>query len=357
MKSPLLEVLAHEAAKSQGAARQTAHVAVLGYAANVSNDFVYHFVDAVDWLSARQYFVPGRPPSFEVDGIGLFGVAIGLRALGPLKAKSARDWLENLLQQTLKYRRPSDWNETLIRAALELLLEGPVGKSEGVFPDLRAALCGKGLAQTTAATRADAWDLISGLSSLDDMTRAAAQVAATAFLLRDTAAVRLGSTTLEDVGRLLSGVSRSMRRWAWDASPRTPRSRPARWDIENEYHVQDMLWSVIAPVFPDLDDEEWLKSLGHHHPRADLAIPSLKLIIEVKFLRKATPSALSDIIKEVAADASTYLREDSPFHQIIAFIWDDTATTEQHAELRQGLLSIKGVADTIILPRPKKMIR
>src|ERR1700730_1773369 len=81
------------------------------------------------------------------------------------------------------------------------------------------------------------------------------------------------------------GVTRSMRRWSWDDVPRTRNSVAARWDIGNEYQVQDMLWAILAPIFPDVDDEEWLKSLGQHRPRTDLAIPSLELIVEGKFLR------------------------------------------------------------------------
>jgi hypothetical protein len=163
---------------------------------------------------------------------------------------------------------------------------------------------------------------------------------------------------VEDVAKLLSGIAeRSMRRWVWEETGRTKNSAPAKWNVENEYHVQDILWAVLAPVFPDLDDEEWLKSLGQHHPRADLAIPSLKIIIEVKFLRSNRPSALSGLIQEVAADASTYLRDGTNFDHMIPFVWDDTATTEQHSELRQGLLGLRGVRDVVILPRPQRMQR
>jgi hypothetical protein len=153
------------------------------------------------------------------------------------------------------------------------------------------------------------------------------------------------------------GVTRSMRRWSWDDVPRTRNSVAARWDIGNEYHVQDMLWAILAPIFPDLDDEEWLKSLGQHRPRADLAIPSLELIVEVKFLRPGGKSMFSDVIQEVATDASTYLQDGSDYRHIIAFVWDDAARTEEHAELRQGLLRIRGVFAAIVLPRPSKMKR
>jgi REase_DpnII-MboI len=232
------------------------------------------------------------------------------------------------------------------------------GASDKVSADLRAALGSKSLMQTTAAVRATAWDIISGVDSSDDgMTRAAAQGTALAYLLRDASNLRFGSVTVDDVARLLQGVARSLRYWAWDTEPRTTNSALAHWDVENEYHVQDMLGAILAPYFPDLDDEEWLKSLGQHHPRADFAIPSLNLIIEVKFLRQGSTSALSKLIQEVAADASTYLQEGSSYRNIIAFVWDDSASTEHHPELRQGLTRITGVHDAIILPRPAKMIR
>ena len=103
-------------------------------------------------------------------------------------------------------------------------------------------------------------------------------------------------------------------------------------------------------------NEEWLKSLGQHQPRADLAIPSLELIIEVKFIRPGGRS-FTTVIQEVASDASTYLQEGSGYRQIIAFVWDDAARTEEHGELRQGLMRIRGVHDAIVLPRPSRMDR
>jgi hypothetical protein len=92
-----------------------------------------------------------------------------------------------------------------------------------------------------------------------------------------------------------------------------------------------------------------------------IRVPTLRslhygVIIEVKFARKDGKS-FSDLIQEVAADASTYLQDGSGYTSIIAFIWDDAARTEEHAELRQGLLRIRGVVDAIVLSRPQKMDR
>ena len=42
---------------------------------------------------------------------------------------------------------------------------------------------------------------------------------------------------------------------------------------------------VLAPLFSDLESEPYSKKLGFVQPRADLTIPSLRLIIEAKFAR------------------------------------------------------------------------
>jgi hypothetical protein len=257
------------------------------------------FTAALEWLRQREYFTPGRPLTFEVDGLGLLGTAVGIRRLVDNEQIPARTWFEPLLRRSLGLAQVVDWNASLIAAALCVITEEP----EELADDLRVALAAKSLMSATTAARTTAADIIFELhGSTDGMTRAAVQLAALTYLLRDASTLRLGTASIEEVARLLEGVSRSMRRWSWENVPRTPRSPLARWEIANEYHVQDMLWAILAPVFSDLDDEEWLKSLGHHHPRADLAIPSLELIIEVKFMRPGGRSVFSSITQGVAAE-------------------------------------------------------
>lgn len=357
-QAALLRKLAVEAMAAMASVgpRQSSNAAVLGYAANIDASFKSSFDEAVTWLRERQYFSPGRAPGFEVDGLGLLGVSVGMLNSDGAADSPSRGWLKGLLGKSLALGRTPDWNEAMIAAAAEAMgaLAAP---SDLVSNDLRVALAGKGVSYATQAARASAWTLIAGLAGADDgMTRAAAQASALAALVRESSTLRTGSSSVADVANILGGTARSMRRWTWESKPRTPKSETARWVIDNEYHVQDMLWAILAPTFPDLDDEEWLKSLGQHHPRADLAIPSLRVIVEVKFARKGG-KPFSALIQEVAADASTYLQDGSAYTSIVAFVWDDGARTEEHAELRQGLLRLPGVADAVILPRPSKMVR
>jgi len=120
----------------------------------------------------------------------------------------------------------------------------------------------------------------------------------------------LGSFSLEDVSELLTRVEAGLRRWTWEDKSRTQGGKPRQWYIENEYHVQNLLYFLLAAVFADIGEEESPISVGQKKPRVDLEIPSLKLVIEIKFwYRKDKPQK---IIGEIAEDTALYLAEGSP---------------------------------------------
>ena len=98
-QAPVLLSLAIEATAAERPSRQTAHAAVLGYAASLDATFVTPFAEAVTWLRERQYFTPGRPPTFEADGLGLLGVAVGIIRLDAEARAPAQRWLEELLKR------------------------------------------------------------------------------------------------------------------------------------------------------------------------------------------------------------------------------------------------------------------
>ncbi|MEG4353155.1 hypothetical protein QUA70_25105 [Microcoleus sp. LAD1_D5] len=163
----------------------------------------------------------------------------------------------------------------------------------------------------------------------------------------------LGSFSLEDVSKLLKRVPAGLRRWTWEEKPRTKGGTPRQWYIENEYHVQNLLYFLLAAVFADIREEEYTRSVGQKKPRVDLEIPSLKLVIEIKFwYRNDKPQK---IIGEIAEDTSLYLAQGSPHEQMIAFIWDDSCRTEEHDLLDSGLKNLKGIFDVVIVSRPGRM--
>jgi hypothetical protein len=163
----------------------------------------------------------------------------------------------------------------------------------------------------------------------------------------------LGSFSLEDVSKLLKRVPAGLRRWTWEDKSRTLNGQPRQWYIDNEYHVQNLLYFLLAAVFPDIREEEYTRSVGQKKPRVDLEIPSLKLVIEIKFwYRKDNPQK---IIGEIAEDTSLYLAQGSPHEQMIAFIWDDSRRTEEHDLLESGIKTLPGIFDVVIVSRPASM--
>lgn len=160
--------------------------------------------------------------------------------------------------------------------------------------------------------------------------------------------------TVESVSQILRRVPAGLRRWTWEGRSRTGLSGSQRtWCIDNEYHVQNLLWFLLSPIFPDLKDEEYAAGVGTLHPRTDFYVPHLRLVIEVKFWRCGL--SLKKVIEEIAADASLYLTEESPYERIVAFVWDDGARSEQHDALTKGLKSITGVVDAVVISRPATM--
>lgn len=159
-----------------------------------------------------------------------------------------------------------------------------------------------------------------------------------------------GSLNIQEIGNLLSRVNAGLHRWTWEKRRRTGRGQPRKWFIDNEYHVQNLLYFLLVPVFADLRYEEYTPAVSSIGSRADLALPSLNLIIEVKFMRRGENP--QHIIRQISEDAGLYLAEGSNYDKIIAFIWDDSQRTQDHEVLVNDLKRLPGVVDAIVIPRP-----
>ena len=163
---------------------------------------------------------------------------------------------------------------------------------------------------------------------------------------------RMGRLEPSDILTVLEGVHRSLRRWTWDLQAKTRNSSAMHWDVQNEYHVQNLLYAILAPLFPDLNDEETISPVGQKNPRVDLSIPSLRTIIEVKFLRPGVP--VQKMISEIAEDVGLY-NTDPRWSTLIPFIWDDSGRSEEHAKLIEGLKKFEFVLGAVVISRPGKM--
>jgi hypothetical protein len=341
------------AALGVGAQRTAAHVAALGYASAASMggpELDAVLLDGLGWLGERAWFRPQQPLTLEADGIAALGISLGAKHLESTQA----EWLKNLVVRSAQMPDLSPLSRSLFIAACEVI--GAPGRQTliGLTACARMALAARGIGQTPSeAITGNAWR--EAIHYATGSAPEAALALATLNALTDSSLpARLGRLEVSDVVRILQGVQHSLRRWAWEDAPRTSNSGIARWDIENEYHVQALLWAVLAPIFPDLSDEQTLPPVGQKYPRVDLAITSMGLVVEAKFVRPQT--RFQDIIGEIAEDASLY-GTDLRLKHLVPFIWDDSARSEEHPTLLRGLQQLPMVAGAIVVSRPGKMQR
>jgi REase_DpnII-MboI len=293
--------------------------------------------------------------------VALLGLALGARFLRGEELETTSKWMLGFVPRAAQLPAIEGWQRCFFAATLHAFgsTDVPFPKDSSVA-DVRTAFRARSIDPgETSKEQAEADEHMTlGLFKqqiADDLpvVRAALRLAAFSWICRSAPVIVPGRIAINNITELLKRVPAGLRRWAWDEKPRTKGGEARKWHIDHEYHVQDLLYFLLAPIFPDLKDEEYFSSLGQKQPRTDLFIPSMKLIIEVKFLRQT--DKVTKIIDEVAADASLYLKEGTDYLGIIAFVWDASQRVEEHALLQEGLRQIRGVLDAIIVSRPGRM--
>ncbi len=327
-------------------------IAAAGYA--LANDpsrdgLVAAFKGAFEHLSGRKFFAEGRTPRFEVDGVALLGVALGAKAAGIPQA-GAR-WLENLLQRSSRTLQADRWQRDLVEVARGIINPN----HEMSIEDIRVRTAF--LATSSEQERQAAWAGMIARAGESDAVQVAVNRAVFERCAAVLAGLTIGGAGVAGLVSILEGLAQSMSHWTYETSPRVKGVTPQQWEVAHEYHVQNLLWTLLRPVFLDLVDEQSLPKVGHKTPRYDLGVPSLGTIIEVKYMRMAGSGACRKITEEIAADRSLYLSRTTGYSKLIAFIWDDCRQTEEYQTLKAGLEGMEGIDRVIILPRPSRMSR
>jgi hypothetical protein len=317
--------------------------------------------EGLDWLFGRSAEIAGEPAPFFTDGVALLGVALGAHFLNGDLMRRAREWMLTFVPRAAKLPAVEAWQQVLLASALYV-----VGSDETKLPtgadvaDVRTALRARAvLPETSNKDESEADERLTlGLlkrQAANDLAavRAAMRLAAFSWIRRSAPVVVPGRATVQNVIALLDSIPAGLRRWTWEDKSRTGKGEPRKWHIDHEYHVQNLLYVLLAPLFPDLKDEEYFSSVGQKQPRTDLFIPSMKLVVEVKFLRST--EKVTKVIEEVAEDASLYLADGSDYSGLIAFVWDDSRRAEEHPLLKNGLLKIRGILGAVVISRPGSM--
>lgn len=172
---------------------------------------------------------------------------------------------------------------------------------------------------------------------------------------QDVAVVPPKGWSLEDLLGFLEHIPVGLKRWTWEDARRTRGAEPVKWRVENEYHAQNLLYILLAPIFNDIADEVNLQPVGQKNPRIDLYLPSLHTVIEVKY-RKDMKKSFPTLIGEIAEDASLY-RADAKYKdaRIVSFLWDCTRATQEHTKFKEGVLKIDGINGCVVVSAPSTM--
>lgn len=67
---------------------------------------------------------------------------------------------------------------------------------------------------------------------------------------KENATVPPNLWSLQDIVNFLEKIPAGLKRWTWESQPRTRNSRAVKWTVENEYHVQNLLYIMLGPIFP-----------------------------------------------------------------------------------------------------------
>jgi hypothetical protein len=355
------------AMQRSGAQQDFQTVATLGFAKEsglLGPEAAVTLKQGLERLAGRNPVVDEIPMPFCSDAVGILGVALGTRSLADSGVSSQMvTWLSRFLSNIYILDGTENWQRSLFQAA-DHVLGGGIKLSASAHSqaeDVRIALAAKNALPRSSAVQAEQEEegalsliLAQGTTKVS-YERAAIRLAALEYIVRAAPAVVPGRIGAQDLVRLLNRVPAGLRQWTWETQPRTPNGTARQWHVDNEYHVQNLLWLLLAPIFPDLDDEQYLAKIGQKSPRADLHIPSMKLIVEAKFLRPG--DKMQKVIDEISSDASLYSAMGNDCSGVIPFIWDDSARSQEHDYLRQGLRKLPNIIDAVTVARPSDWVR
>jgi hypothetical protein len=332
------------------------HVAALGYFlwANRTSKFMPQLLDGLGRIRERDAF-KGEHLTIAHNPTRLLGIILGSLAAGDACADTL-SWCRDVLEK-LEQKGEADF-DPLVPYLFYRALNRKINISrqrKGTLYEVALLdwVIRQGMHQTEPTLEQLQEDRQKILFEATTNLRFESASQAAFILTSVTSSIfhALGNVALN--ARHVAGVLRNfepaMKRWRCDGDEL---QRPIRWPITQEREVQDILWLVLRSYFPDVVDEDTLPKLGHSTYKADFGIGSLKLIIEAKFA--ISKDDFKKIEKEVQEDCIPYLR-DLRYESLIVFIYDDSASVQEHDTTRAALVEIPGVVDVVIVSRPSQL--
>lgn len=121
--------------------------------------------------------------------------------------------------------------------------------------------------------------------------------------------------------------------------------------VSNEWDCQYIFRSILAAYIADIRDEEWSPSFAGSSARCEFFLKSLKLMIELKFVRQATDAR--KIKTEFATDLLDYGKNPQVNH-VILLVYDPNSVLQNAVALEEdfsGPTSDLSRVDVVISPQ------
>lgn len=319
------------------------------------------FLRELSKLKKRDLF-PGDHTTFPFIPKVFLGIVVGIKSIGDLKDRDDNlRWLLTILDRRRKKGGISRFNE-LFYAYIESLLKNEPAK----IITLHDTETLEELTFIEWGARKGYFDIPNPTKNLaDTRKKLLGEFVKTDLEEKDFSVIPLlwnsvNNTITESISEivlstnhvilLLNRFEDSLRRWRWDEASKKD---PINWPIKNEREVQDIVWLILRSNFEDVIDEEYLPKFGHGASIPDFAIPSLGLLIEVKFVRKK--GDFKKVEDEIKVDTVDYLTHNPTYNKIIVFIYDHSCSVQEHSITVRDLKKISGVEDVIIVSKPSQL--
>lgn len=329
-------------------------LATIGYSLKLgieSERMVDSFYNGLVKLSARNPFLNDRM-SFAFHTRDFLGIILGTELLENTKRDKLEKWLLNVVTKVKQDANLSD-----LQRRMYDILESLLIRKNNVFSESQSI--------SFAESCLIYWGSKRGLITFNDLSIANRLQQQILEGLFDSAmptedwmvpivyssvkycwleSINQLVISTDQVTRLLTNFESGLRRW--------PDKKDHNWPIQNEKDIQAMLWLILRSIFDEVIDEDPSPRFGHRFSIVDFRIPSLSLLVEAKYVREKND--LVGVENEIKIDSVDYLRT-IQYREMIVFIFDQSASVQEHDITINALEKIPGVRKVIIASMPPNL--
>lgn len=339
------------------------HIAALGYSLKLnskkSSNNQTIFSRALEQLKNRKLF-NGSHTTFPYNPLVFLGLSLGVKQLPAKEGQNYVDWLLSVLRERKKKGEITCIHELFYHYIESILGDQAVTVLADKCDSLEElSLLVLGYKRAIFKFNNNNIDIVGlrknilNLLIKTDLNNISPETAA--LIWRSTNDSLFGGidrliNSPNHLCLLLNKFQAAMKRWRYDSEDL---KNPIRWPIQNEREVQDIIWLMLRPYFDDIIDEENLPKFGHSSYKPDFALPSLNVLLEVKYARSA--SDFKKIEKEIMQDSVGYMANTSKYKKIVAFIYDHSCSVQEHEETQRALKQIDSIEDVITVSRPSQL--